>query len=340
MTSDMKAVLSDMAQGQAPAVETARRAFDLIMDGTATPAQTGAFLMALKLKGETDLDLLAAAEALRAKAVRVKAPPEAMDIVGTGGDKSGSYNVSTAAALIVASLGVPVAKHGNRSITSKSGTADTLAALGVKIDLSAQGVEACLHQAGIGFMLAPRFHPVMRHVASIRQELGTPTIFNLTGPLCNPAHVTRMLTGVYDRRWLEPYGLALSRLGVTRAFIVHGADGLDELSTTGPSDIVSLDHGTISRFTITPGDVGLETVAREDLVGGDADHNARALRAILAGAHNPYRDIAVLNAGAALQVAGRAETLVQGVRLAENALDQGLAGDCLEQLIQVSNEQV
>jgi anthranilate phosphoribosyltransferase len=311
--------------------------FDAIMDGKATQAQIGAFLIALRIRGESADDLVAAATALRRRALPVKAPESAMDIVGTGGDRSGSYNVSTAAALIVAGCGVSVAKHGNRSATSKSGTADTLQVLGVKIDLPPQGVQRCLDEAGIGFMLAPTFHTAMRQVAPVRTELGTPTIFNLTGPLCNPAGVKTMLAGVYDGKWLGPYAEALNRLGVTRAWIVHGLDGLDELTTTGPSSVITLDHGKIKTAIVKPEDAGLEATDRADLIGGDAAHNAAALMRLLGGEQSAYRTIAVFNAAAALVAAGRADSLFNGARMAEMSIDSGAARSALEKLIAVSN---
>jgi len=311
--------------------------FDTIMEGKATQAQIGAFLIALRMRGESADDLVAAATALRNRALAIKAPESAMDIVGTGGDRSGSYNVSTAAALIVAGCGVPVAKHGNRSATSKSGTADTLQVLGVKIDLHPEGVQRCLDEAGICFMLAPTFHTAMRQVAPVRTELGTPTIFNLTGPLCNPAGVKTMLAGVYDGKWVEPYVQALSRLGVTRAWVVHGLDGLDELTTTGPSAVMTLDHGAIKRFTVTPADAGLDITNRADLIGGDAHHNAAALMRLLSGEAGAYRTIAVFNSAAALVASGQAATLFEGARIAEKSLDSGAARTALEKLIAVSN---
>ncbi len=336
----MKQILATLALGQALSAQETRQAFDLIMDGAATPSQIGAFLMALRIKGENASDLIAAASALRERCLQVDAPDNAMDIVGTGGDRSGSYNVSTAAALIVAGLGVPVAKHGNRSATSKSGTADTLETLGVKLENSAAGVKHCLKSAGIGFMFAPAFHTAMRQVAAARSELGTPTIFNLTGPLCNPARVTRMLAGVYDPTKLEAYAQALSALGVTRAWVVHGSDGLDELSTAAPSHVIAIDQGKLSRFDITPGDAGLALTTREQLIGGDANHNAMALGQLLDGAQGAYRDIAVLNAAAALIVAGLAGDLRSGASLAQKSIDEGLAREALRRLVISSNEQM
>ena len=337
MITGLQTALIELCAGRRLSFDATMDAFDAIMDGKATQAQIGAFLIALRIRGESADDLVAAATALRRRALPVTAPETAMDIVGTGGDRSGSYNVSTAAALIVAGCGVSVAKHGNRSATSKSGTADTLAVLGVKIDLNPDGVQRCLEQAGIGFMLAPVFHTAMRQVAPVRTELGTPTIFNLTGPLCNPAGVKVMLAGVYDAKWLEPYTQALNRLGVTRAWIVHGLDGLDELTTTGPSSVMALDHGKVKSFTVTPADAGLDLTSRADLIGGDAAHNAAALMRLLGGELSAYRTIAVFNAAAALVAAGRAETLFNGARMAEKSIESGAARSALEKLIAVSN---
>jgi anthranilate phosphoribosyltransferase len=336
--SQMRSILQLLTSGRTLSAEQTRTAFNLIMDGAATPAQIGAFLIALRIKGETAQDLIAAASALRDRCVAVHAPMDAMDIVGTGGDRSGSYNVSTAAALIVAGLGVPVAKHGNRSITSKSGTADTLEALGVKINQDAAGIARSLNQAGMAFMLAPSFHLAMRQVGPIRSELGVPTIFNLTGPLCNPAKVRRMVVGIYDPAKLEAYAQALIGLGVDRAWVVHGTDGLDELSTAAPSHVLAIDHGTITRFSITAADGGLGTADGAALVGGDAQHNARALMQLLEGAPGAYRDIAILNAAAALMVAGRADNLIAAAEMAARSIDEGLARNALARLVASSNE--
>lgn len=337
MTASLKPILAALASGRALSDGEAAEAFDILMTGGATQAQIGAFLMGLRQRGETVVELAAAATALRARALPVHAPDGAIDIVGTGGDHSGSYNVSTAAALIVAGAGVPVAKHGNRSITSKSGTADTLASLGVRIDLGPPGVEACLDRAGIAFMLAPVFHAAMRQVAGARGELGVPTIFNLTGPLINPARVTRILAGVFDRRWVGDYAEVLRILGTRRAWVVHGADGLDELTTTGPSHVAALVDGVITTFTVTPEEAGLPRARPEDLRGGDPAQNAKALTDLLDGARGPYRDIALLNAAAALVVAGKATNLAEGAVLGATSLDQGRARRALEDLVRVSN---
>src|SRR5690606_18625381 len=269
--------------------------------------------------------------------VRVSAPAGAIDIVGTGGDNSGSYNVSTLASIIAAACGVPVAKHGNRAASSKSGAADVLAALDVKVGLDPAGIERCLAAAGVGFMFAPSHHASMRHVAPVRVELGTRTVFNLIGPLANPAGVRHQLLGVYSESWLEPLVEVLAALGAQRGWAVHGSDGLDEMTTTGPTSVVALEDGRIRRFPVTPEDVGLARAAIADLRGGEAEHNAAALRAVLAGEKTPYRDIAVLNAAAGLVVAGKAADLREGVAAAEAALDSGAARATLERLVAASN---
>ena len=269
--------------------------------------------------------------------LRVAAPPDAIDVVGTGGDGHGSYNVSTLAALIVAACGVPVAKHGNRAASSLSGSSDVLTALGVKVGLGAPAVARCIAQGHIGFMSAQAHHAAARHVAGARLELGTRTIFNLLGPLSNPAGVKRLLVGVFSAHWLQPVAEVLQAMGTERAWVVHGSDGLDEITTTGPTHVAVLDRGAITRIDVAPEDIGVARVPLDALKGGDATHNAAALRAVLAGARTPYRDIAVFNAAAALLVAGRAEDLQHGATLAAEALDAGRAAAVLEKLVALSN---
>jgi anthranilate phosphoribosyltransferase len=270
--------------------------------------------------------------------VKVAAPADAIDTCGTGGDASGTFNVSTAAALVVAACGVPVAKHGNRALSSKAGSADVLAALGVNIDADPPRVERAIREAGIGFMMAPRHHGAMRHVAGARVELGTRTIFNLLGPLANPAGTRRQLLGVFARDWVEPLASVLARLGSERAWVVHGADGLDELTTTGPSLVAALQGGKITTFEVTPEEVGLPRARLEDLRGADAETNADALRAVLDGLRGPYRDIVLLNSGAALVVAGRVDDLAAGVARAAEAIDRGAAKAVLARLIAISRD--
>ena len=274
---------------------------------------------------------------MRRKMLTVKAPANAIDIVGTGGDGAGSYNVSTLASLIVAACGIPVAKHGNRAASSKSGASDVLSALGVAIGVTPAQVETCISEAGIGFMMAPTHHAAMRHVGPVRVELGTRTIFNILGPLSNPANVKRQLLGVFSRALLEPLALVLKNLGSERVWLVHGSDGLDEMTTTGPTFVTALEDGKIRSFEVTPEDAGLERADPADLRGGDPAHNAAALQAVLDGMKSPYRDIAVFNAAAALVVAGAAADLRQGATIAGAALDSGRARAVLTRLIDVSN---
>ena len=332
-----KPLIAKVAAGSQLSRADAAAAFDAILSGEVTPSQLGGFLMALRVRGETVEEITGAVTAMRSKMLRVVAPPDAIDVVGTGGDGSGSYNVSTLAALIVAACGVPVAKHGNRAASSKSGTADTLAALGVKIGVAPAQVERCIREAGIGFMLAPTHHAAMRHVGPTRAELGTRTIFNLLGPLANPAGVKRQLVGVFSAAWLLPMAEVLRNLGSERVWITHGADGLDEMSTTGTTKIVELRDGAIRAFEIAPEEVGLTRVDLAALKGGDAAANAEALKAVLDGARNAYAEIAMLNAAGALVVAGKARELAEGVAMAGDALASGAAKRVLDRLVGVSN---
>jgi len=334
--SDFKSLLAQVAQGKSLDEGEAERAFDIIMSGDATPSQMGAFLMALRVRGETIDEIAGAARIMRAKAVPVAAPPRAIDTCGTGGDASGSFNVSTASALVVAGCGVPVAKHGNRALSSKSGSADVLTALGVNIDADLATVRQCLWEIGIGFLMAPRHHSATRHVAPTRVELGTRTIFNLLGPLSNPAGARRQLVGVFAPEWVRPIAEVLQRLGAERAWVVHG-DGLDELTTAGTSHVAALANGKIETFDLTVEDVGLPRARLEDLRGGDPGHNARLMRSLLGGAGGPLRDIVLLNAGAALLVAGRADDLADGIELAARSLDSGAARQALEALVALTN---
>ncbi len=337
--ADIKSFIAKVAGGASLTQDEAYEVFAAMMDGDVTPAQIGAFLMALRVRGETVDEITGGARVMRERALRVAAPDGAIDTCGTGGDGSGSYNISTAVALVVASLGVPVAKHGNRALSSKSGSAEVLQALGVNIDLEAAVIERCLADAGITFMMAPRHHTATRHVAPVRVELGTRTIFNLLGPLSNPAGAPHQLLGVFDGRWVRPMAEVLRNLGATRVWVVHGEDGLDEITTTGATRVAELKDGVIREFTVTPEDAGLNRAAVADLKGGDPAHNAAALRALLDGKKGAYRDIVLLNAAAALIVAGKAEDLRQGVTLAAEALDSGAAKATLDRLVKVSNGQ-
>ena len=335
--ADLKAIVGKVASGGRLSRDEAREAFDIIMSGEATPAQIAAFLTGLRLRGETVDEIAGAVATMRAKMTPVAAPADAMDVVGTGGDASGTYNISTAASLVVAAAGVPVAKHGNRALSSKSGAADALAALGVRIDLSPDMIAACITETGIGFMFAPAHHAAMKHVGPVRGELGFRTVFNLIGPLSNPASVKRYLLGVFSPDWVEPLAEVLSSLGAEKAWVVHGAGGLDELSPSGESKVAALDGGKVTVFTVSPEAAGLPIYPKEAIRGGDAAHNAEALRGVLAGASGAYRDTVLLNAAAALVVAGRAASLEEGARIAAASIDEGRARDRLERLIKVSN---
>jgi anthranilate phosphoribosyltransferase len=307
------------------------------MSGEATPSQMGGFLMALRVRGETIEEITGAVTVMRDKMLRVAAPPGAIDVVGTGGDASGSYNISTCAAFIVAGAGVPVAKHGNRALSSRSGAADVLAALGVKIELTPDGVGRCIREAGIGFMFAPAHHPAMKNVGPTRVELGTRTIFNLLGQLSSPAGVKRQMVGVFSRHWIEPLAQVLKNLGSESAWVVHGSDGLDEITISGPTYVAALENGAVRSFEIAPEHVGLTRAKAEVLRGGDATDNARALRGVLSGEQGPFRDVAILNAAAGLVVAGRAQDLKQGTALGAKSIDSGEAEGRLDRLIAASN---
>ncbi|MGL4729856.1 MAG: anthranilate phosphoribosyltransferase [Bosea sp. (in: a-proteobacteria)] len=332
-----KPYIAKVATGAPLSLEEAQAAFDAMLSGEVTAAQGAAFLMALRVRGETSEEIEGAVKALRSRMVTVSAPTDAIDIVGTGGDNSGSYNVSTLASIIVAACGVPVAKHGNRAASSRSGAADVLIALGVKVGLDAAGIERCIAKAGVGFMFAPAHHASMRHVAPIRTELGTRTIFNMIGPLSNPAGVKRQLLGTFSSAWLEPMVSVLKSLGSERVMAVHGIDGLDEITTTGPTQVVELKNGKVERYVISPSDVGLAISRPDDLKGGDPEHNATALMQVLIGEKSAYRDIAVFNAGAGLAVAGVVKDLSEGVRRAVAAIDSGAAKATLEKLVAASN---
>jgi len=334
---DLKALIGRVANGHRLSIDEAELAFDVMMSGNATPSQMGGFLMALRMRGETVDEIAGAARVMRAKSLKIEAPLGAIDTCGTGGDASGTYNVSTAASLVVAACGVPVAKHGNRALSSKSGAADVLTALGVNIDADMALVRRAMFEAGIGFMMAPRHHAATRHVASTRVELGTRTIFNLLGPLSNPAGTTRQLVGVFGQSWVEPMAKVLGLLGIEKAWVVHGSDGIDELTTSGPSHVAALENGKVSLFEVTPEEAGLARARPESLKGGDPQHNAQALRGVLDGAPGAYRDIVLLNAGAALIVAGKAGTLRDGAAMAASALDSGAARATLDKLIAITN---
>ena len=337
MTDELKGLIAKAATGATLSREEAARGFDTMMSGEATPSQMGALLMALRVRGETVDEITGAVTAMREKMLRVAAPPDAIDVVGTGGDASGSFNISTCAALIVAGAGVAVAKHGNRALSSRSGAADVLAALGVNIELTPQGVTRCIKEAGIGFMFAPAHHPAMKNVGPTRVELGTRTIFNLLGPLSNPAGVTRQMVGVFSRQWIEPLALVLKNLGSESVWVVHGSDGLDEITTAGPTYVAALENGAVRTFEITPEELGLKRVKPEALRGGSAKENAQALLQVLKGKGGAFHDISILNAAAALMVAARAKDLKGALALAQASIDSGEAANRLQRLVTISN---
>ena len=337
MSDAFKPLLGHAATGAPLSREQATDAFEIIMSGDATPAQIGAFLMALRVRGETVDEITAAATVMRAKALAIEAPPDAIDTCGTGGDAKGTYNVSTATAFVIAACGVPVAKHGNRALSSKTGAADVLSALGVNIDADMALVRQSLWDNNIGFLMAPRHHSAMRHVGPVRVELATRTVFNLLGPLSSPAQVKHQLVGVFAPEWVEPMAHVLGNLGLTHAWVVHGHGGLDELSTTGPSQVAEFKAGAVRTFEVTPADAGLATATLDDLRGGEAAENAAALRAVLESQPGAFRDIVVLNAAAALIVAGAAADLAAGARHAAQVLDDGSALARLDRMVEITN---
>jgi anthranilate phosphoribosyltransferase len=334
---DIKAALNKIAANKDLTGEEMRSVMTTIMSGEATPSQIGAFLMGMRVKGETVGEIAAAVSILREKMVPVEAPENAIDIVGTGGDGMGTLNISTASAIVVAATGVPVAKHGNKALSSKSGASQALEALGVKVDLTPAEISRCIEQAGIGFMFAPAHHPAMRHVGPSRAEMGTRTMFNLLGPQSNPAGVRRYMLGVYAQEWVEPVAAALLANRAIKAWVVYGSDGLDEITTTGSSFVAQIANGDLRSFEVTPEDAGLTRSDPKDLLGGDPAYNAEAIHALFAGAPGAYRDIVLLNSAAALIVADRVDDLKTGAAMAASVIDSGLAQQTLARLVAVSN---
>ena len=334
-------LLNQIADGQDLSEEQAETAVRAMMSGDVSPAQAGAFLWGLKTKGEAVSEIAGAARAMRGLMTGVAAPEGAIDVCGTGGDKSGTYNISTAVSFVLAGSGVPVAKHGNRAATSKSGAADVLAALGVNLEADFALIEQAIAQAGVGFLFAQRHHGAIRHVMPVRKELQIPTVFNLLGPLTNPGGAKMQLLGVFAPQWVEPLARVLKELGSERAWVVYGANsdgsGLDEMTTCGETRVAELRDGRINTFIISPEDAGLQRAQIQDLRGGEAEENAAALRAVLDGAPGPYRDIVLLNAAGALCVAGKAEDIRAGVALAQDAIDSGKARAALDQLVEITN---
>ena len=335
--TDLKGLIGVVAQGKALSRAEAEQAFSIIMAGEATPAQIGGFLMALRVRGETVDEITAAVKVMRERMLRIEAPADAIDVCGTGGDNAGTLNISTAVAIICAACGVKVAKHGNRAASSKSGAADVLAALGVNIDADPALLQKALWEVGTCFLWAPKHHSAMRHVGPSRVELGTRTIFNLMGPMSNPAGVRHQLIGVFSPHWLEPMANVLKNLGTAHAWLVHGNDGLDEITTTTSTQVVELKNGTLRKFEISPEQYGLPRALPADIKGGDPAANAQAMRSLFEGATGPYRDIVVLNAAAALVIADKAADIPGGIALAAEALDFGRARHVLDELVKTTN---
>lgn len=334
---DLKEPISKLANGDTLSREETKAAFNVIMAGEATNAQIGAILMAMRVRGETEEEFAGAIDAMRAFMLPVDAPADAIDIVGTGGDAKGSYNISTCTALVVAATGIKVAKHGNRSLSSKSGASDVLTALGVNIELSPGQITDCIEEAGIGFMFAPAHHSAVRHVGPARVELATRTIFNLLGPMCNPAGVKRQLLGVFAPQWVLTAAKVLNKLGSEKVWVVYG-DGFDEVTITGTTQVAALENGKVDTFEINPSDFGFKTATQDEIAGGDAKENAKALRKVLDGEASAYRNMVLMNAAASLMVADKVSDLKEGAALAANAIDNGLAAKTLEKLISVSNQ--
>lgn len=335
---DMKQIIALVAADERLSVDQARRAFDIMMSGDATPSQMGALLMGLRLRGETVNELTGGVMTMRDKMTRIEAPATAIDVVGTGGDGSGTYNVSTGTGLVVAGCGIPVAKHGNRAASSKSGAADVLSSLGVNIECDFSLTKKSLWDGGMCFMFAQRHHGAMRHVGGTRVEMGTRTIFNMLGPLSNPAGVNSQLVGVFSKEWVEPLAHVLKNLGSQHVWVVHGGDGLDEITTTGSTFVAELKDDEVKTFEITPEDAGLSRSDGELLKGGDAETNALAITALLDGHESAYRDIVLLNAAGALITSGQVDNLNDGAAMAAEAIDSGKARTVLNRLVAITNE--
>ena len=335
--TELKPYLGKVADAQVLSFEDARLAFEIIMSGRATPAQIAGFLVALRMRGENVDEISAAVEVIRSKALAVSAPADAMDIVGTGGDGSGTLNISTATAIVTAACGVPVAKHGNRALSSRSGAADVLPSLGVNLDADISRIEQSIAEAGIGFMMAPRHHESFKYVGPVRVEMGIRTLFNILGPLCNPAGVKKYLIGVFAQEWVRPMAEVLAKLGCEKAWVVHGADHLDELSTTGSNYICEVSAGAVTEFSLSPQEAGLAIASLDDLKGGDARYNAERLTALLNGKQDAYRDVVLFGAAAALVIAEKARDIREGVAIAAASIDSGNAKSVLENLVRITN---
>ena len=334
---NFKRLIAIVADGQSLDEAQATEAFNIVMSEKATPSQIAGFLMALRVRGETVNEITGAARTMRGKMLPVHAPADAMDIVGTGGDGVGTQNISTATALVVAGCGIPVAKHGNRAASSKSGAADVLSELGINLEADIATVERAIREAGIGFLLAPIYHSAMRYVGPARVEMGVRTIFNILGPLANPASVKRLLVGTFDLSWVEPMAQVLGNLGVERAWVVHGADGLDELTTTGYSYVAELANGRVTMKEVSPKDAGLPIATLDELKGGTPAENATSIRDLLGGKKGAFRDIVLFGASAALYIAGKTPELGDGVSVAAAAIDDGKAAAALKKLSTITS---
>ncbi len=333
--SALKPFIAKISEGETLNFDQASEAFEIIMSGGATAAQIAGFLVALRMRGEEVSEISAAVKVIRSKALSIKAPADAMDIVGTGGDGSGTLNISTATAIVTAACGVPVAKHGNRALSSKSGTADALSRLGLNLEAPFEQIERAISEANLGFMMAPRHHSSFKYVGPVRMELGIRTMFNILGPLCNPAGVKRYLLGVYSAQWVRPMAETLAQLGCEKAWVVHGADGLDELSTTGENLVCEVEGNSIREFSIGPEAAGLPQATLDALKGGDAEYNAQRIRALLGGEKDAYRDIVLFGSAAALVIADKVKELSAGVEMAADAIDSGKASQALEKLVTI-----
>jgi len=338
MSDDFQPYLDHVATGQALSRDQAKQAFELIMTGHVDEIQISGFLMAMRGRGETIEEITGAAEVMRDKAQTIKAPNNAIDVCGTGGSGISTFNISTACAIVLAACGITIAKHGNRAASSKSGSADVLEKLGINLDADMDNITRGINDIGIGFMYARRHHNAMRHVAAVRSGLKTRTMFNLLGPLSNPAGTKRQLMGVFGKEWTNPIAHVLGALGSEKVWVVHGSDGLDELTITGPSYVSEYHNGQVRDFTITPEDAGLSTYPLDDILGGDADHNANALKGVLQGDQNAYRDVVLLNSAAGIVVSGQTDNLKQAVKITSEVIDNKKAQEKLDQWISLSNQ--
>lgn len=335
--SDLRPLIGKIATGESLSRDEAKEAFDIMMSGEATPSQIGGFLMALRVRGETVDELVGAVTTMRSKMTVVDAADDAVDIVGTGGDGSGTFNISTGSAFVLAGGGVPIAKHGNKAMSSKSGAGDVLSALGLNLEADADAIARCIREAGIGFMFAPNHHAAMRFVGPSRVELATRTIFNLLGPMSNPANASRQMIGVFSAEWVRPMAETLQALGSKHVWVVHGDGGLDEISISGPTKACILKDGELTDAVLNPSDVGITTAPLSAIKGGDAAVNAEALKAVLSGETSAHTDTILLNAGAGFVVSGKADNWVDGVALARESIASGRAMGALNKLVEVSN---